>query len=282
MNSDFYVVLPSNSSSNHTNNTQANFTTYLNNPITFRVPYEVCMKEFSYREYISFDIGDILLKFIGETQYRPFNLMAFDNEPIEHFINRINFEILSYYSKLAYKSTLNPYVDQSEQIQKEWNELTIDQQNYNNKYNECKLKCPTFKIINNFNLLLTIPSGTTVRFTGHAKQIFNSLNDLTADHEFLFHSELINFFDYLMVYTDLIEQQYVGDSLAPLLRTITKTGQFNRTTEKIFIDPHYLPVNKSYITSINIDIRDPTGKPARFENLLSKVLVKLHFRPIKK
>ena len=83
-----------------------------------------------------------------------------------------------------------------------------------------------------------------------------------------------------MVYCDVIEPQTVGDTYAPLLRVIYKTGEFNRTTEKIYTNPHYLPVNKSFITSINIDVRDPSGDQSRFENLLSKVLVKLHFRPI--
>jgi hypothetical protein len=51
---------------------------------------------------------------------------------------------------------------------------------------------------------------------------------------------------YLMVYTDPIESQIVGDTYANLLRTITKTGEFNRTTEKLFLDPHYIAVTKSY------------------------------------
>ena len=90
---------------------------------------------------------------------------------------------------------------------------------------------------------------------------------------------LLNFFDYLMVYCDIIEPQTVGDTIAPLLRTICKTGEFNRTTEKIFINPHYLAVNKSFINTINIDVRDPSGEQAKFQSNLSKILVKLHFRP---
>ncbi len=71
--------------------------------------------------------------------------------------------------------------------------------------------------------------------------------------------------------------QRVGNTYAQLLRTITKTGEFNRTTEKIFKIPQYLPINRSYISSINIDIRYPKGDPAKFESKLSNVLVKLHF-----
>ncbi len=82
-----------------------------------------------------------------------------------------------------------------------------------------------------------------------------------------------------MVYTDqVVQQRVVGNTYAQLLRTITKTADFNRTTEKIFETPQYLPLTRSYITSINIDIRYPTGESAKFESLLYKVLVKLHFR----
>jgi hypothetical protein len=77
------------------------------------------------------------------------------------------------------------------------------------------------------------------------------------------------------------KKKYIGNTLAPILRFISKTGQFNKNTEKIFTDPHYIPVRNSFISSINIDIRDPSGEPIRFENDLSKTLVKLHFRPIK-
>ena len=84
-----------------------------------------------------------------------------------------------------------------------------------------------------------------------------------------------------MVYCDLVEPQTVGDTSAPLLRTICKTGEFNKTTEKVFSEPHYLPVMRSYINTINIDIRDPSGEKVRFENQLSKVILKLHFRPIR-
>ena len=84
-----------------------------------------------------------------------------------------------------------------------------------------------------------------------------------------------------MVYCDIVEPQNVGDTFAQLLRTICTTGEFNKSTEKIYTSPHYIPVCKSFITNINIDIRDPSGEKVKFENLLSKVLVKLHFKPIR-
>jgi hypothetical protein len=40
-------------------------------------------------------------------------------------------------------------------------------------------------------------------------------------------SELLNFYDYLMVFCDIIEYQRVGDQYGKLLRSITKTSDFN-------------------------------------------------------
>ena len=131
------------------------------------------------------------------------------------------------------------------------------------------------------NIAIIIPKETLVQFEGHISTIVQTSKELNTDYEFILHSELLNFFDYLMIYTDIISSQLVGDTFADLLRTITKTGEFNRTTEKIFTNPYYIPINKSYINNINIQVYYPTGDLARFENNLSKVLVTLHFRPLK-
>ena len=103
--------------------------------------------------------------------------------------------------------------------------------------------------------------------------------EIINNHEFVMLSELLNFYDYLMVYCDIIEYQRVGDQYGKLLRSITNTSDFNKTIEKIYVNPHYLPVQNSSIHSINILITDPTGDKVKFGSNTSKVLVKLHFRP---
>ena len=115
----FYMTLPNNSSSNHYNNKQSNYTTKLDNPLSFTVPYEVALVEFSYRQYLSFDIGLMKIKFNKDSDYRPCRIMIFDNEPIEHLIERINYEIEEYYIKLAYlveTNKIDPYQDHFEMI----------------------------------------------------------------------------------------------------------------------------------------------------------------------
>ena len=139
---------------------------------------------------------------------------------------------------------------------------------------------PQILLKSNNHALIVVPNNTTISFSGQAATIFNNDSiSITSSYDALLFSEIFNFVDYLMVYCDLIESQTVGDTTAPLLRTICKTGKFNSTNEKIFTDPHYSPVLRSYINTINVDIRDPSGEQIRFENQLSKVILKLHFRP---
>ena len=213
-------------------------------------------------------------------------LKGYDNEPIDHFVDRLNFEILDYFSKLeclidAGKIT-NRSADYNDFISNNWNSFEISGQTFSDKKIYLIDKLPNLTIQTRNSILLKIPQGVSVSFQGYCKEIFHFTKELTKDYEFIFFSELVNFIDYLMVYSDIVESQYVGDTKGQLLRVVNKTGEFNRTTEKIYEFGHYLRVNKSYINSINIDVRDPTGQQARFENRLSKVLVKLHFRPIRK
>jgi hypothetical protein len=39
-----------------------------------------------------------------------------------------------------------------------------------------------------------------------------------------------------------------------------------------------VPLNKTFINTINIEIKDNIGNNITFKNLLSKVIIKLHFR----
>ena len=85
----------------------------------------------------------------------------------------------------------------------------------------------------------------------------------------------------LYVYTDVIENQRVGDVSAPLLRIVPtdpkKTGHVITHSYQM---PHYLPVKTNYIDTIQIDIRSDFGEKVPFQ--CGKVVVKLHFRSTRK
>lgn len=83
-------------------------------------------------------------------------------------------------------------------------------------------------------------------------------------------------FRVLMIYTDIIEPQIVGDVFAPLLRIVNVTGHHGDMIHVQYDKPHYLPVSRNIIETIEINIRTHTGELVPFER--GRSYVKLHFR----
>ena len=80
----------------------------------------------------------------------------------------------------------------------------------------------------------------------------------------------------LYVYCDVIQSQYVGDALVPLLRIVPIEGKDGERISKSFIRPQYLPVNRKQFESIEVNIKRDTGETVPFE--FGRVLLTLHFR----
>ena len=99
--------------------------------------------------------------------------------------------------------------------------------------------------------------------------IFKSANPIKQNL-----SEINNFY----VYSDIVEYQFVGDEQTPLLR-IVPLGEISKGvnfTSKIFDSPHYIPVARNNLDTIEIDIRNHLGDPIYFTS--GEVVVKLHFK----
>lgn len=85
----------------------------------------------------------------------------------------------------------------------------------------------------------------------------------------------------LYIYCDIIEPQYIGDVMAPLLRIVTvekSSYMFSDQKNCIFSKPHYVPVLLTDFSNIEIDIRLDTGNVVPFQ--FGTSCVKLHFRKI--
>ena len=83
-------------------------------------------------------------------------------------------------------------------------------------------------------------------------------------------------FDTIYVYPDVVESRIVGDSLAPLLRALPVSGSHGATVSDRFTNIHYVPALYSHFHSIEMDIRNDTGRRVPFE--YGRVTVTLHFR----
>ena len=70
--------------------------------------------------------------------------------------------------------------------------------------------------------------------------------------------------DAIYIYTDFIRFGYTGDSMSPLLRAIpvniNKSPEIHFTPQNIL----YLPINKTFLDSIRIFIKDSRGNDIKF------------------
>ncbi len=86
-------------------------------------------------------------------------------------------------------------------------------------------------------------------------------------------------FGELFVYTDIIKSQYLGDVMAKVLRVVGLDYDRNVEREyvgKLFDSPHYIPLERNNIDTIQIHICDKLGRTINFTK--GTVIVKLHFR----
>lgn len=84
---------------------------------------------------------------------------------------------------------------------------------------------------------------------------------------------------HMYVYCDLIEPQMIGDTTAPLLKIINidRDNYIHGAHKTVhFTSPHYVPVMKGTFETIDIDLREHTGKKASF--IFGTSYVKLHFK----
>jgi hypothetical protein len=84
----------------------------------------------------------------------------------------------------------------------------------------------------------------------------------------------------MYVYTDLIKDQYVGGTTAPLLRilNISHNDWRNQCISRTYVSPHFAPLKNSHFDTINVQIRDESGHQLHFRH--GKVIVILSFRKV--
>ena len=80
----------------------------------------------------------------------------------------------------------------------------------------------------------------------------------------------------MYVYCNVVDSQIVGDTFAPLLRTVAVSGERGSVITSTFDRPHYVPVSTDEVGMLEINIKDDTGEDVSFQ--FGKVIVKLHFR----
>lgn len=82
----------------------------------------------------------------------------------------------------------------------------------------------------------------------------------------------------IYIYSNIVEHSIVGDAYAQLLRTIPINDQhkWGDVIHHDFDKPHFIPLQARNFDTIEIDIKDDTGKRIPFQ--IGRVVVKLVFR----
>lgn len=118
----------------------------------------------------------------------------------------------------------------------------------------------------------------TIKFTDKLISYFDT-TIITQLTEFQLNDNAIHIDETFFIYCDIIQDQYVGDTMSPLLRTV-RTSSDKDNISIMYENPHYLPIKSTRITTINIRILDHFGKEILFSNKLKRTIVKLHFKPL--
>ena len=213
-----WVTLPSNGSSEiYKNNTQSNFTNKLSIPLTLSSNYEVALVGISYFEYIKINLGYIIFSNpINKLQSVKLEIYAYESEPIDHFVQRINKAI----DEKLVEHLFNKDDFKNNDYDKMINDLI--EKNLKDK--------SKIYFINKFNkLYLIIPIGSVtfhgdllIKYFELEKTEYSIVGDklLEIDIKPISQYKQINIINVMFIYTDFIQDQIVGDQLVPLLRNI--------------------------------------------------------------
>jgi len=259
----FYITLPSNASLDlYPKNTLTNYTTQLPVPLKFDVPYEVALVEMVFRQSWTIDLG--IIEYKEKNDACKIKIIANDGESLKNIIHEINSELDTYaVKKFRENNKLSEKLEEdlfNYKVSNSFPKIIF-------KNGLLSFQCPEKFSFFTFD-------GPIKHFLGLNYDWYNS----STDAEKIKITNL-HYIEALYIYCDIIDYQFTGDTKAPLLRTVVVSNRYNSLVSVNYETPHYVPVNQNHISTINIDIRSDSGNHIHFFD--GKVLLKLHFRPIR-
>ena len=295
---NFFVTLPSNSKGIYKENTTSDFTTILARPIKFDYPTKVGLSEIIFTTKWSVFLGNLVLENEAEKTVKTLPMYALDGSSFTELIEALNHNLERHYFTDEYRRRLVdkthpnykllhdlPYVRYFEkELEASGSPFKLlppkDMEKISISIFEDIKKvhpAPQFKFQNG-SLSFEDFKGLQISFTDRLELIFGEekYNSKSTDVHVMKQSvESVRAF---FVYSDIIEYQFVGDALAPLLRNVAIPRLNIGTVSAIFENPDYLRVNKTEINKININICDDRGRKIQFHD--GKVIVKLNFKSL--
>jgi hypothetical protein len=245
----FYITLPSDSSSNvYPDNTVAHFTTKLSERIHLDGDYEVGLSELIYPySWINFNAKDVYVFFYRNGYMRTQIEFTFTSG---HFRNER--ELLKHVNECMVNSSIEITLKMNEVSRK----MSLLLVNKDETYRVAFYMSDKFAEIFGFEGMLAYEMG---------EHISETSCDIHAGLRLMY------------IYSDIASYSAVGDTRTPLLRVCNTSGLHGETTRVSFNQPHYMPVARHDIETIEININNELGMPMPF--LFGKSVVTLHFRP---
>ena len=260
MASDFYLVLPSNSSMHlHPNNTLTNYVTMLPRRISLSAEWECGLVEINY-PHNWFNVREKDGVFTIQPETGRLDEYGVSRDCYRTFIDA------SYYDNPdTLFRAINKKLIMSPKSKK--NRVKLSYSNISQK--------ATVHLSPNTKLTMTEDMG---HMLGFPSAVLSSPTRTYSFKPFELRSvvDLNQGLESLYVYSSVVEPRIVGNSVVPLLRIVPITGKQGQVVSTHFDNVHYLPLLGKEFGNVEIDIRDDTGRPVPFER--GKVTVTLHFR----
>lgn len=284
---DFFVTLPSNSKNIFKDNTTSEFTTLLAKTIKLEQGSKVGLSEIIFTSKWSVFMGLMHIYDLNEKTMEKIPIYIVDGSTFSELISGINNIIYRYYfdkelqERIKIKNNLPlKFTEEFKFAEGKYEKLMPPPQGSEVsqalfKEIDEKVKAPRIDIKYN-KLSFNSFENKHFWFTDRLNEIFAGLKYNSTSADINVKKEEVNYVKTLYIYTDIIEYQFVGDKLAPLLRTVPVERQDSGTLNSNFTNPDYLLVNKNEIFKINIKICDDSGNNIRFID--GKVIVKLNFK----
>ncbi len=280
----FYITLPSNgadytSEYGKKNNSQTDFSTELKEAIVFENDnYEVALVECSYRKNWIVDLGTITIFESNEGILQikeSLKVYMFDGVSITSLLLYINdslSKINFVHDQLKNKVTMKINKDCSVIIKGYLaNLFAYFLLEYKTNVMTSDKSLEEMVRIRSENVIVQKdPPEITVIY--HEK----------IDFKFRLYMQILKYVEEIFVGTNIVKESLVGRSMAPLLKTLTETSEFDQVVSHQIQNPHYISINYKTINKIRIFMEDSNGERIKFSDSHSRVVYKLHFRQIEK
>lgn len=120
------------------------------------------------------------------------------------------------------------------------------------------------------------------RFSGMRQEEPDAVNFYGDDWKtsrLFFNFDKLKCIQELFVYTDIIKESHVGQTMSRLLRVVKVDSDFDNINLKTYDVGHYIDLDYDKFSQIRMIVTDSLGNGIEFLDEFSAVTYKLHFRP---